>query len=291
MTSISALMRWLTALPLILLSATGCSQLGVYNVLVPHDGGVRLDARDVAYGPDGRQRLDIYVPADSAEPADVVVFVYGGSWNSGSKAEYSFAARAFASRGYVTVLFDYRLVPEHRYPVFVEDGAKALAWVNANIADHGGNPDRLFLAGHSAGAYTALMLALAPEFLAAEGLTPAALSGVAGLSGPYDFLPLDTDATREAFALETDLPATQPVNRVRAASGTPPVFLATGTADDVVLPRHTRTLAARLEEAGETVETKYYAEVTHAGTLLAISRPFRGKAPVIDDIVAFFKRF
>jgi acetyl esterase/lipase len=282
------LLTLLKTIPLVMVSLTGCSQLGLFNALAPHDAGTRLVARDVAYGTDPRQRLDIYAPVDGQGRSAVVVFVYGGSWNSGRRQEYAFAARALASRGYVTVLFDYRLVPEHRYPVFVEDTAKAVAWTHRNVASYGGDPARLFILGHSAGAYNAVMTALAPEFLAAEGLDPSVVRGVAGLSGPYDFLPLDVDATREVFRDVADLEATQPVNRIGGSRG-PAVFVATGEADTLVKPRNTRALDAALRRAGRRVEARYYDGVDHAGTLLALSRALRGRAPVLDDVTGFFR--
>lgn len=278
----------LKSLPLIVLAAAGCSPLGAFNALVPQDAA-RLVARDIAYGPDARQRLDLYAPGDGSASAGVLVFVYGGSWSSGRRQDYGFAAKAFASRGYLTVVFDYRLVPEHRYPVFVEDTARAVAWAKANAPGYGGNPDRLFLVGHSAGAYNAMMVALAPEFLAAEGISTSDLGGVAGLSGPYDFLPLDVDATREAFKGVADLETTQPVNRVRRGTREPRVFLATGDADTTVKPRNTKALDEALKAQGRLVETHLYPGVDHAGTLLAISRPLRGRAPVVEQIDRFFR--
>nr|MBA3447647.1 alpha/beta hydrolase [Pseudaminobacter sp.] len=239
----------LTALPtalLFLLLLTGCSQLGVFNAVIPHDRGSMLVARDVGYGPLDRQKLDVYAPASDARADGVIVFFYGGSWNSGRKEDYAFAAKALATRGYVTIVFDYRLVPAIRYPAFVEDGAKAVAWAHRNAGKYGGDTDRLFVLGHSAGAYNAMMVTLAPEFLTAEGLSPAVIRAGAGLSGPYDFLPLDVDAAREAFRGVADLDNTQPVNRVRRDQAVPPLFLATGDADDVVMPRNTKALASTL---------------------------------------------
>jgi acetyl esterase/lipase len=267
----------------------GCSQLALFNAVVPRDAGVEVEARDVVYAGHERGKLDIYRPTNDADsPLPVLFFVYGGSWNSGSKDNYAFVGRAFAARGYVTVIADYRLVPQVRYPIFVEDAAAALAWTYRNIADHGGDPTRLFVAGHSAGAYNAAMLALQPRFLEGEGLERSIIDGFAGLSGPYDFLPLDMEASRAAFAGIADLEATQPVRL--DPTGAPPAFLATGDEDDLVNPRNTRALAAHLRSAGRPVETRVYPGLDHAGTLLALSRPFRGTAPVVQDIDAFFRK-
>jgi acetyl esterase/lipase len=268
-------------------TAGACAPLSLLNA-VSFDNGAELVGQDVAYGEDARQRLDVYAPAQGSKPAPVVVFFYGGSWNSGSKAEYGFAASAIAARGYITVLPDYRLVPQVRFPSFLDDGAHAIAWVERNIGRYGGDNGKVFVAGHSAGAYNAVMIALDRRYGERAGLRPRLLKGVAGLSGPYDFLPLDTKATIDAFALAPRLTETQPIALVRP--GLPPFFLATGADDDLVFPRNTRALAGKLKAAGGAVEEKVYPGLGHAGTLLALSVPFRGKAPVLDDMVAFFRR-
>lgn len=278
----------LAAIPLLVFSLAGCTELGAFNAVIPHDRGAVRVAHDIAYGPDPRQTLDIYAPAVGARHAKIVVFVYGGSWNSGNKEDYSFAAQAFASRGFVTAVFDYRLVPQIRYPAFVEDSAAAVAFVYRHAAAFGGDPTHLYLVGHSAGAYNAMMVALAPQFLERQGLSNTVVRAVAGLSGPYDFLPLDVDATRQAFAGVSDLKSTQPLNQVMKGQFAPPVMLVTGDADNLVYPRNTVALAARLRNTGHEVEEKHYAGVDHKGTLLSISRPLRGRAPVLDDIIAFF---
>lgn len=247
--------------------------------------GQGLLTRDIPFGPDPRQRLDIYLPRGGAPRSPVVFFIYGGSWSSGAKSTYGFAGEAFASRGYVTVLADYRLVPEVRFPAFIDDGARALAYVRTHVARYGGDPGRLFLAGHSAGAYNAMMLALDPRYLARAGVPRATVKAAAGLSGPYDFLPLEGPVTQAAFGAARNLAETQPVSFARR--GAPRIFLGTGTADTTVLPRNTDALAARLETAGVPVTLRRYDGVGHAGTILALA-PLMRWTPVLDDVTAFF---
>lgn len=268
-----------------LLSA--CSPLGLLNGLTPADAGGRLDAGGLAYGRETRHRLDVYVPDAGAGRAPVMVFFYGGGWSSGERADYAFVGRAFAAQGFVTVIPDYRLVPQVRFPGFVEDGALALRWVRDNIRSHGGDPSGVALAGHSAGAYNAMMLALDRRFLSRAGVRPGFVRSVAGLAGPYDFLPLDDPRSIAAFAEFPDLPRTQPVSFARA--GTPRVFVATGDADETVRPRNSAALARKLGAAGGRVELKTYPGLDHAGILLALGRSFRGRAPVLEDVVRFAK--
>ncbi len=247
--------------------------------------GQDLPTRDIPFGQDPRQRLDIYLPRGGAPRSPVLFFIYGGSWSSGSRGTYGFVGEAFAGRGYVTVIADYRLVPDVRFPAFIEDGARALGHVRTHIARYGGDPGRIFLAGHSAGAYNAMMLALDPRYLARAGVPRATVKAAAGLSGPYDFLPLEGPVTRAAFGAARNLAETQPVTFARR--GAPRIFLGTGTADTTVLPRNTDALAARLEAAGVPVTLRRYDGVGHAGTVLALA-PLMRWTPVLDDLTAFF---
>ena len=194
-----------------------CSPLTALNTLSPRDPAAKA-GRDIAYGPLPRQKLDVYTPARGATAAPVLVFFYGGSWNSGRRQDYAFAGRALAARGFVTIVPDYRLYPEVRYPAFLQDGAAAIRWAQDHASEYGGDPKRIVLAGHSAGAYNAVMLGMDSEFVTAAGVDPTAIKAVAGLSGPYYFLPLDDPSTIATFGEYPDLPATQPAKYVTAAS-------------------------------------------------------------------------
>ncbi len=265
-----------------------CSPLRLLNALTPDDAGGRLAASGIAYGPQARHRLDIYVPEVVTDgPAPVIVFLYGGGWNSGERADYAFVGSAFAAQGFVTVIPDYRLVPEVRFPVFVEDGALVLRWVRDNIAAHGGDASGVVLSGHSAGAYIAMMLALDPRYLARVGLRSGFLRSVAGLAGPYDFLPLDDPRSIAAFGQYPRPAETQPVSY--ASRRAPRILLATGEADETVRPRNSQALAGKLAAAGAQVELRSYPDLGHAGILLALGRGFRDRAPVLADIVRFAK--
>lgn len=271
------------------LTLGACSPLALFDALGPRDGGGRLVLKDAAYGESKRRRLDVFAPVAAAADAPVLVFFYGGSWKSGSKDDYAFVGQALAAQGFVTVMPDYRLYPEVRFPDFLDDGAAAIAWVRDNIAAYGGDPRRIVLAGHSAGAYNAVMLGLDPRYLRRAGVDPRAVRAVAGLSGPYDFLPLDNDTTVQVFGEAPDKAATQPV----AAAGphSPPAFLATGEDDTVVRPRNTRNLAARLRAVRVPVQERVYAGLDHADTVLALSVAFRSKAPILAEMTAFLKQY
>ncbi|HEX8240379.1 MAG TPA: alpha/beta hydrolase [Allosphingosinicella sp.] len=257
--------------------------LGSFNFLMPKDRASARVAEGVPYGEGARGKLDVYAPrAAASAPRPVIVFFYGGSWNSGRRQGYAFAGRALAAQGFVVVIPDYRLVPEVRYPDFLRDGAAAVRWARRNAARFGGDGERIVLAGHSAGAYNAAMLALDPGLLGADR---AAVRGLAGLAGPYDFLPLDDEATIAAFGQWPRLAETQPVSH--AGPGAPPALLLHGDSDTRVMPRHSRALAARLEKAGADVRLKLYPGVGHVGILADVAIPFRRRAPVLADVAAF----
>jgi acetyl esterase/lipase len=242
----------------------------------------------IAYGDDERQKLDIYEPEGTADkPYPVLVFFHGGAWRDGERDGYGFLGRAFAARGIVTVVADYRKTPAHRFPAFVEDTASALAWVNANISRHRGDPGQMFIMGHSAGAHIAMMTALDRQWLAAKGLEPSIIKGVIGLAGPYDFLPLTTDSSKIALGHWPDLTETQPITYARADA--PSLLLLTGDIDTVVKPRNSKALAAKMAELGGKAQLKIYPKVDHADIMMAVSRAFRTKAPVVEDVEAFIR--
>ena len=216
----------------------------------------------------------------------MVLFFYGGSWQWGDKDDYLFLGQALASRGYVVAIANYRLYPEVYYPEFVLDSGRALAWVHQHIAGYGGNPSQLFVAGHSAGAFNAVMLSLNEPLLKKSGAKREWIKGVIGLAGPYDFLPL-TDPDIKAVFSKVPARDTQPVNFVHGTL--PPFFLATGTDDDTVLPRNSTALAAKLRENHTKVTLRTYDSVAHIGIVLSLARGFRGKAPLLDDLDAFMQ--
>jgi acetyl esterase/lipase len=265
---------------------SACSPLSLFATFAPKDPALTRE-RGVAYGPLERQALDVYAPKRETAPAPVAVFFYGGSWDSGRRQDYGWVGRALAAQGFLTVVPDYRLYPAVRYPSFIEDGALAVRWAVDHAKALGGDPARIVLIGHSAGAYNAAMLALDDRYLKAAGVDPQVVRAFAGLSGPYDFLPLDGPITRQTFGEAPDLPATQPAAYVHADS--PPAFLATGDADTTVKPRNTRALAAALRAKGVAVEERSYAGLNHADTVLALSKPLRGKAPELSEMVGFLK--
>ena len=263
-----------------------CSPTALLNATVPSHGVTVT--RDIAYADGPRHRLDIYRPPGEGKQAPLVVFLYGGSWRTGDKGMYPFVALPLAARGAVVVVPDYRLYPEVAFPAFLDDNARAVAWAADHATELGADARRLFIVGHSAGAYNAAMLALDPRFLAAAGSDRRRLAGVVGLAGPYDFLPITGEDIKPVFATVGDGPLSQPVSYVDGRN--PPMLLLAGEDDTTVNPRNTLSLAGKVSAAGGAAEAHILPGVGHIGILTAFAPLFRNRAPVLDDIWAFISR-
>ena len=287
MHAIKQLLIFIALALLLVVGLAACAPLQVLNALAGAGGGHTVE-QGVAYGPLARHKLDLYTPASPAPSGGwpVVVFFYGGSWNTGERADYRFVGAALAARGVLTLVADYRLYPEVRYPEFLRDSALALAFGLTEASRLGGDPRRVFVMGHSAGGYNAAMLALDARWLAATGHRPAELAGWIGLAGPYDFFPTDNPAARPVFFHPDYPPNAQPIE-FGAARG-PRTFLAAPLNDRVVSPtRSTRALAAKLEAAGTSVTLLSYERASHTTLIGAFSAPLHWVAPVLADVTAF----
>ena len=263
-----------------------CAPSATLNVLTPRN--THIVTKGVSYGALPRQKLDVYKPAQAAPTGGyaMVVFFYGGSWNSGERANYAFMGEALASRGVLTLVADYRVYPEVRYPDFLTDSAMALAYGLKQAASLGGNPQRVFVMGHSAGAYNAAMLALDARWLRGAGHAPAELAGFIGLAGPYDFLPM-TNVTTQPVFFHPNYPAgSQPGEYV--STGAPRSFIGAAKKDSLVDPqRNSVALASRLQAASVPTTLKLYDRVNHVTLAAAFSAPLRWLAPALDDVVDF----
>jgi acetyl esterase/lipase len=270
-------------------AASSWSLLGLMNRL---DGVLSreeaiLAARDIPFGGDERQKLNIWTPASGAKNAPVLVFFYGGSWRDGARRFYDFYGRALATQGFVVVIPDYRVTPKYRFPAFVEDGASAVAWTYTNITKYGGDPARISLSGHSAGAHIAAMVTLDKQWLAKAGAPENVIRSFVGLAGPYDFLPFTTDTSKAAFAHEADASITQPITFARKDA--PPMLLLTGLEDTTVKPRNSQNLSKAQTALGTKAALIEYPGIDHSEIIQSFAQPFRDKSPALADTLKFLR--
>ncbi|MBA2588897.1 MAG: alpha/beta hydrolase [Alphaproteobacteria bacterium] len=263
---------------------SGCSPFGPINLLVPKSG--YAVHRALSYGSDPRQKLDIYVPAGAKGPMPVLLFLYGGSWRQGNRSDYLAFGQAFSSAGMVVAVADYRLYPQVKYPGFAEDAAGALAFLHNHAAQYGGDPGRIFVSGHSAGAYNAVMLASEPKFIEAKGGRLGWIRGVIGLSGPYDFLPMTEPVYIDMFEGTNNLDS-MPLHHVNGVRQ--PMLLATGTDDSTVDQGNTDRMAAKLKSFGSEVKVIKYKGTGHIGIILSLVPGFRKMTTLRQDMIDFIR--
>lgn len=236
-------------------------------------------ATTVEFAPDLGLSLDVFPPAEDTSAAPVLVFFYGGAWQRGAREQYRFVGSRLAPRGMLVVVADYRTFPRAGFPDFVDDAARAVAWAHAHARGHGGDPDRIFVAGHSAGAHIAALLATDARYLAKHDLAPCRLAGAIGLSGPYRF---DIDAElAPIFGARTDA---MPIDFVDGDE--PPFLLVHGDADERVDPRNSPRMADALRSHGIAAQLEMLPGGKHRTPLAGLYRPDRH-----PDVMPMIERF
>lgn len=283
----AALLRSYSRIALLLSVAAvaGCSSVlftGL-NLLSP-DGDI-AESRGIVFDRSLDLKLDIYRPKN-ANNAPVVVFYYGGRWEFGKREDYRWFGEALARHGFVAILPDYRKYPQVKLDGFMTDAANALAWSFEHASEYGGDPDELFVMGHSAGAHLALMLAANAQWMAPHHIKPTRIAGAVGLAGPYNFLPLNEDDMIGMFGSTPEEQArSQPINFVDGDE--PPMLLLHGADDKTVWAKNSTSLAQAVNAKDGRAQVIIYPGVTHSGILLSVSPSFRGKASALDDSVKF----
>jgi len=237
----------------------------------------------LAYGKLPRQTMDVYRPRID-QGKKPVVFVYGGAWRSGKKSDYKFIGHALTQLGHPVIIPDYQLFPAVKFPVFVEDIAKATKAAEIRADSLIGRPMNEFvLMGHSAGAHSAALLFTDRSYFAKERVK-GRVAGLIGLAGPYDLI-LENPEVKDVFANAKG--RSQPIDFVRP--GLAPSLLMHGEADTRVLSYHTETFAQALGEKENYVEIQAYPGVNHIMILGAIAQPLRRRNDAFRDIANFLQ--
>lgn len=246
-------------------------------------GSTATAERGVAYGPEPWRRADVYRPQTSSPHAPWIVFFHGGAWQMGSRddLENQVAARALADAGCTVVVPTYRLHGDAPFPGFMDDAAAATHWTTRQAAAGTGRPS-VFAAGHSAGAWMAVMLALDRRWLR-DGPAEGTLAGAIGIAGPYDAGFTDDLRVRPVFAPASDRAALVAASHARP--GLPPLRLLAGGLDTVVSSAQATRLAASVRAAGGDASARVFPLLGHldivATPLLAMPTAVR------DDILGF----
>lgn len=244
--------------------------------------------QDIKFGSQPWQNLDVYSAVDQGRSAPVIILVYGGGWSWGDKSLYHFAADAFTRKGYTVVIPNYIKYPEGKFPQFIEDIATSVAWVESNISEYNGDPDKLFLVGHSAGAHTVALLASDRQYLLNAGANSNNIKGLAGIAGPYNFTPKEPDY------IETFGPENYDVMKVmnHIDGNEPAMLLIHAKGDTAVGQFNQTTLAQTISSKGGIVETVLYGnDITHISILLKLHPWFADEVDVANDIHMFFSKF
>jgi acetyl esterase/lipase len=279
---------WLPILT-VLLCLTACTPAGLFMVNQLAKFDTYSSFENIAYGPDPLNRLSVYVPENPVKttPLVTVIFFYGGCWGGCEvydKDKYLFVAQALTAQGHIVVLCDYRHFPQVRFPQIIEDASKTVEWVVKNISNYGGDSERIFLMGHSAGAHLGAMLTLNEDYLHPQSYSR--IKGFIGLAGPYDFLPFTKPYQKAVFAPPSAYPQSQPINFVDGTE--PPLLLLHGKCDDIVKIKNSKNLANKILLSGGQVETHFYA-LDHSEILAALTIPLQSSKPVLSDISEFIQ--
>ena len=275
--------------------AQALSALAIVNGITSN-GGIGV-SKDILYGDEPLQDLDIYYPKPLAQAMKtnttikqdypMVVFVHGGSWESGSKEEYAFVGQSLAQAGYVTAVINYRKAPEHVYPDYVEDTAQAIAWSYKNAKRFHANPERFAVVGHSAGAFNAVAAVANEDFLKPYGIKPRDITAVIGIAGPYSY-DFRKFSSVTAFAADATPDEVMPDRQIKGQQ--PPYLLLTAEKDKVVYATNTIKMTQALKAAGVTVQTSEIAGASHATSIGAMAPPLRWVNDVRAQVLSYLDK-
>ncbi len=267
----------------------GCtrSSLFLVNTMAKLDDYTLI--KNLPYKKGQLNTLDIYIP-NIGKPQNnqlpVVIFFYGGCWGGCTtfdKNYYQFVGQAMTSKHFITVIGDYRRYPDVTFQGIIQDSQQIVKWVKQNIAQYCGNPNHLFLMGHSSGAHLAAMLTVDKSRLDSE--TYQSIKGFIGLAGAYDFLPLTEPYQKTLFGPAEKYPESQPINFVTGLE--PPVLLLHGRRDKTTLPENSMNLSKKIKQLGGSVRLKIYKDMNHTDILSALALPFQETETVLSDIGNF----
>lgn len=272
--------------------AAACSGTGIVNLVSKSYDVSHIES--LSYGNQARASFDLYLPKQAnsqGETTPVVIFFYGGSWNRGEKSEYQFVGRRLASEGYIVAIPNYRVYPEVRYPDFLWDCAQATAAVLEHLqtpqfAQHA-PAQKIYLMGHSAGAYNAAMLSYAPQYLNKVGLGPDTIAGFIGLAGPYDLYPIKVEEVKPVFHHPNYPSDSNPIELMEGAPRVPALLLAPETDNLVSIKRNTLAFADTLESDQRSVQVETIKGTDHVTLIGTFSPLLFWKQSAVAPVLRF----
>ncbi len=270
------------------LFVSACSEaaFGVANIPVKLSD-VKIE-KNIAYGDLNLQDLDIYIPSNlSGKKAPVVIFIHGGRWTFGNKDQYAFIGNNFAQKGYIAVLINHRKYPQVKFPVFIEDAAKATAWVYNNIEKYNGDAKNIFISGHSSGAHIGSLIVADQRYLEPYSLTPDIIKGFAGMAGPYDFEP-EVQDLKDMFGPPDNYPQIQVPTFIDGDEA--PMLLLWGENDKTVIYRNIDRLKHKINEQNGNISVITYKDIDHIGIIKDFAWVNLKEKIVLNDIVDFFDK-
>ncbi len=226
---------------------------------------------DLAYGDDPKQKLDLYLPSGDITDAPVFLFLHGGGFREGDRAHYGAVAEPFARQGIITAVASYRLTGDgFQYPDQPNDTKNALKWLYANVQGYGGDPESLYVGGHSAGAILAADIGVDRKWMWAAGIPRHALKGIVPISGPYDMRQQGREGEVNSYAPTAELgKAASPILHV--GDPAPAAVVAVGSTEKYVAS--TEELTEKLKAAGSNVQYILLEGEDHKDTALSLANP------------------
>ena len=242
---------------------------------------------NIAYGQHPRQQLDVYMPQGEIKNSPlkpVILFVHGGAWTTGNKDDYLFVGESFSSAGYVTAVMNYRLAPQHQYPDYVQDTALALKWINQHIQQYGGDPSKIIVMGHSAGAFNAVEAVDNARWLKEVNLPVSNIKAVVGIAGPYSY-DFRTDDSIHSFPAHATPDEVMPDRHVR--QNAPPHLLLTGSNDHRVKLSNTLNMHQALQQKGAPVQHIVIKGATHISIMASVATRLSWYKPTREVILTY----
>lgn len=271
-----------------ILSLTGCANMAASLANLPVSFDDSAVQRDVAYGPLAEHRLDIYYPDhEVAQELPVILFIHGGKWSYGDKTQYPFVAQRFTQRGYVVAVINYRKYPDVTFPAFIEDTARAIAWLHAEAASLNIDASQLYVLGHSAGAHMGALVSADARYMQAHGGERQWIAGFAGLAGPYAFTP-EADDLKAIFGPPERYPLMRVTTHIDGQQ--PPMLLMHGAEDTTVGLFNGERLKQAIDDKGGVVTLSTYEGLDHIDMVGIFSWVYAHDRGITDDIDQFFRK-